>query len=133
MADSNPRLEKVIDAARRGTRVRLLLDSFFDEEEALRSNRATADYLAAVATAQGLDIKARLGNPTNGGLHVKLVLLHLGAAAAQRQPRGVGRRQIRVGERRPIKRRAWCKLAGSSVSWRCCWREEAGKGGALPG
>lgn len=77
IADPNPRLEMVIDAARRGAQVRLLLDSFFDEEEAQRSNQATVDYLTAVASAEGLDIQARLGNPTGGGLHAKLVLVRV--------------------------------------------------------
>jgi hypothetical protein len=49
IADPNPRLQLLIDAARRGAKVRLLLDSLFDEPEANRSNQATVEYLAAVA------------------------------------------------------------------------------------
>ena len=52
IADPNPRLLLLIDAARRGARVRLLLDSYFDEPEALRSNRATTDYLRALVAAR---------------------------------------------------------------------------------
>lgn len=78
IADPNPRLRALFDAARRGARVRLLLDSFFDEPEALRSNRATVDYVNAVASAEGVDLAARLGNPTAGGIHAKLVLVRLG-------------------------------------------------------
>jgi phosphatidylserine/phosphatidylglycerophosphate/cardiolipin synthase-like enzyme len=70
-------LQLVIDAARRGARVRLLLDSFFDEGEALRSNQATVEYLRNLASAEGLDLEARLGNPTGGGLHAKLVLVRV--------------------------------------------------------
>lgn len=77
VADPNPRLQALIDAARRGARVRLLLDSFFDEPDGLRSNRTTVDYIASVAAAEGIDIEARLGNPTLGGIHAKLFLLRL--------------------------------------------------------
>jgi cardiolipin synthase len=78
IADPNPRLEAMLDAARRGARVRILLDSFFDEENSLRSNRATVDYVSAVAAAEGLDLAARTGNPTGGGIHAKMVLLKVG-------------------------------------------------------
>lgn len=76
-ADPNPRLEAVIDAARRGARVRLLLDSLFDDGESLRSNRATVDYVRAIAAAEGLDLDARLGNPTGGGIHAKIMLVQV--------------------------------------------------------
>ncbi len=52
IADPNPRLELLIDSARRGARVRLLLDNYFDDGEALRSNRATVAYVEAVAAAE---------------------------------------------------------------------------------
>ena len=74
----NPRLEMVVDAARRGATVRVLLDSFFDDEDALRSNRATADYLNTLAANEGLDLQAATGNPTGGGIHMKLVLIQVG-------------------------------------------------------
>ena len=61
-----------------GAQVRLLLDSFFDEEDGLRSNRATAEYVRAVAAAEGLNLDVRLGNPTLGGIHAKVVLLGVG-------------------------------------------------------
>lgn len=76
--DPNPRLEALIAAARRGASVRLLLDSFFGDPEDGRSNRATVDYVNALAAAEGLDLRARLGNPAGGGLHAKLHLLALG-------------------------------------------------------
>ena len=78
VADANPRLEAVIAAARRGATVRILLDSFFDDGEDLRSNRATVEYVRAVAAAEGLDLEARLANPTGGGIHMKLVLVQVG-------------------------------------------------------
>jgi phosphatidylserine/phosphatidylglycerophosphate/cardiolipin synthase-like enzyme len=78
IADSNPRLEMLIDAARRGAKVRLLLDSFFDDSEALRSNQATVEYLATIAAAEGIDIMGAVGNPTGGGIHMKLVLVQVG-------------------------------------------------------
>lgn len=77
IADPNPRLQLMIDAARRGARVRLLLDSFFDDPEDPRSNRATTDYVRAIAAAEGLDLDARLGNPTGGGIHAKLLLVRV--------------------------------------------------------
>jgi len=79
IADPNPRLLALIEAARRGARVRLLLDSFFDEADALRSNRATVDYIQNLANTEKLDLEARLGNPTLGGIHAKLALVRLGA------------------------------------------------------
>lgn len=74
IADPNPRLQLLIEAARRGAKVRLLLDSFFDEPEANRSNQATVEYLATIASAEGLDIIAATGNPTGGGIHAKWLL-----------------------------------------------------------
>ncbi len=65
----------------RGAHVRIVLDSYFDDAEALRSNRATVDYVRTVAEAEGLDMDARLGNPTGGGIHAKLMLLTLDGVA----------------------------------------------------
>jgi hypothetical protein len=78
VADPNPRLEALIDAARRGARVRILLDAFFDDGADLRGNAATVAYVAAVAANEGLDLQARLGNPTAGGIHAKLLLMRVG-------------------------------------------------------
>ena len=78
IADPNPRLEAAINAARRGARVRLLLDSYFDEPDSLRSNAATVEYVRSIALSEGLDLDARTGNPTAGGIHAKLVLVHVG-------------------------------------------------------
>jgi phosphatidylserine/phosphatidylglycerophosphate/cardiolipin synthase-like enzyme len=78
IADPNPRLQALIAAARRGARVRLLLDSFFDEPADLRSNQGTVAYINTMASRERLDLAARLGNPTAGGIHAKLVLIRLG-------------------------------------------------------
>jgi hypothetical protein len=77
IADPNPRLEMLIEAARRGAKVHVLLDSLFDEPEDLRSNRATVDYLNLLAVTEGLDLAATTGNPTGGGIHMKLVLVRV--------------------------------------------------------
>ncbi|MCC6454490.1 MAG: lamin tail domain-containing protein [Caldilineaceae bacterium] len=74
IADPNPRLQLLIDAARRGAKVRLLLDSLFDDVEANRSNQATVEYLATIAAAEGIDIIGAVGNPTGGGIHAKWLL-----------------------------------------------------------
>jgi len=68
----------VIDAARRGASVRLLLDGYFDDPQDPRGNRAAAGYVRAIAAAEGLDLDARLGNPTGGGIHAKVVLIQVG-------------------------------------------------------
>jgi phosphatidylserine/phosphatidylglycerophosphate/cardiolipin synthase-like enzyme len=78
VADPNPRLALLLAAARRGASVRVLLDSHFDEPDGLRSNRATVDYLTAIAAAEGLDLVAATANPTGEGLHAKVVLVRLG-------------------------------------------------------
>ena len=56
----------------------VLLDSLFDDDDALRSNHATVEYLNLIAQNEGLDIEARTGNPTGGGIHMKLGLLRVG-------------------------------------------------------
>jgi len=78
IADPNPRLEALIAAARRGAHVQLLLDRYFDDPNALRNNRRAVDYINQVAAQEGLALAARLGNPTRGGIHAKLILLQIG-------------------------------------------------------
>ncbi len=79
IADPNPRLQALVEAARRGAKVRILLDSFFDDAKSLRNNRATVDYVATIASSEGIDIAAAVGNPTAGGIHAKLLLARVGA------------------------------------------------------
>ncbi len=76
--DPNVRLEALINAARRGATVRILLDDFFDNPYAARSNRTTVNYVNGIAAAEKLDLVARLGNPSGAGLHAKLHLLAIG-------------------------------------------------------
>jgi phosphatidylserine/phosphatidylglycerophosphate/cardiolipin synthase-like enzyme len=54
------------------------LDSYFDDAADLRNNAATVAYVRAVAAAEGIDLQARLGNPTAGGIHAKLLLARIG-------------------------------------------------------
>jgi hypothetical protein len=53
IADPNPRLEAYLAAARRGARVRVLLDSFFDDLASPRSNLRAVEYLNAMKRAEG--------------------------------------------------------------------------------
>ncbi len=80
VADPNPRLLAYIAAARRGAKVRVLLDAYFDNQDldSPRSNLRTVEYLTAVAQAEGLDLQARRRNPTGQGIHNKMVLAQIG-------------------------------------------------------
>lgn len=69
----NLRLEAYLAAARRGARVRILLDGFFEAWQ----NAETASYLQGVARREGLDLEVRLANPTFLGLHNKMVLAEI--------------------------------------------------------
>ena len=73
----NPRLQAYFGAARRGAKVRLLLDSFFDRPSDPNSNSETARWTNDVAAKEGLDLEARLGNPTRQGIHNKMVLARI--------------------------------------------------------
>lgn len=76
--DPNIRLEAYIAAARRGARVRILLDSYFDEPAAPRSNAATVRYVNQIAAGEGLDLRAERSNLTGRGIHNKMVLAQIG-------------------------------------------------------
>jgi hypothetical protein len=76
-SDPNPRIQAYVGAARRGARVRILLDSFFDDLSSSRSNLRTEEYLAAVSRAEWLDLQVRRGNPTGLGLHNKMVIAEI--------------------------------------------------------
>jgi hypothetical protein len=58
--------------------VRVLLDNLFDDVDGLRPNRATVDYLNAIAAAENLDPTTAIGNSTVDGIHAKLILMHVG-------------------------------------------------------
>ncbi len=71
--DPNVYLEALIAAASRGARVRLLLDSYYDDGD----NAATVAYiesLRAVSETLRANLHARTGNPTASGIHNKMVL-----------------------------------------------------------
>ncbi len=74
-ADPNLRLEAYVAAARRGATVRVLLDRHFDQGG---DNAETVAHLRSIARDEGLDLQARLGDPTSLGLHNKMVLVHAG-------------------------------------------------------
>jgi len=76
--DPNPRLEAYIAAARRGAQVYILLDWLFDDRSSPHSNYATMIYVNNIAAAEQLALEARLGNPTAGGLHNKMMLARIG-------------------------------------------------------
>ena len=78
----NPRLQAYVDAARRGARVRILLNGgvFNIAYIPLEENVETAEYVNALAEREGLDMMAQLGDPTEYGIHNKMVLVDLGAA-----------------------------------------------------
>jgi phosphatidylserine/phosphatidylglycerophosphate/cardiolipin synthase-like enzyme len=76
--DPNPRLQAIIGAASRGASVRVLLDRYYDDPAAARSNFATVRYLSILAQANGWDLRASIGNPTGLGIHNKMFLVRLG-------------------------------------------------------
>lgn len=71
----NPRAVAYLEAARRGARVRVLLDGYFDDPAEPNSNAALATWLNGVAGMEGLDLVAHVGNPTGRGIHAKIVLV----------------------------------------------------------
>ncbi|MFO7538295.1 MAG: lamin tail domain-containing protein [Chloroflexota bacterium] len=75
--DPNPRLEAYLAAARRGASVHLLLDSYFDEQQAANSNANTCVYIRAIAQAEQLDLDCATTNPTGQGIHNKMVLVQI--------------------------------------------------------
>jgi phosphatidylserine/phosphatidylglycerophosphate/cardiolipin synthase-like enzyme len=74
-SDPNPRLQSMLAAARRGAKVRLLLDEYFDNPTTSRSNWSTCRYVNSIAASEGLDIRCALGNPTGLGIHNKMILI----------------------------------------------------------
>ncbi len=80
-ADPNPRLEAYINAARRGATVRLLLDEYFDDGDAV-SNTATCQYVKTIAQNEGLALDCTLGNPAGLGIHNKMVLAQINGRGA---------------------------------------------------
>lgn len=81
----NLRLAAVINAAKRGASVKILLDSFYDRP-APRSNISTTLYVNDIAKQYGLDLIALRGNPTAGGIHNKLFMMNI-----------AGRKYVQIG------------------------------------
>jgi phosphatidylserine/phosphatidylglycerophosphate/cardiolipin synthase-like enzyme len=79
--DPNLRLEAYLSAARRGARVRILLNGgdFGIKGLSLSRNIEAAAYVNEIARAEELDLSAHLGDPTQYGIHNKMVLVDLGA------------------------------------------------------
>jgi hypothetical protein len=76
--DPNPRLDAYVDAARRGTQVRILLDSFSDDPGDPQGNTATCTYVNGIAASESLDLACQIANPTGTGIHNKMVLVQAG-------------------------------------------------------
>ena len=74
--DPNLRLQAYVAAARRGARVRILLDRHYDHPEEARSNAKTCQFVNSLSAR--FDIQCRLGDPTGLGIHNKLVLVKAG-------------------------------------------------------
>ncbi len=77
ITDPNLRLIGYLAAARRGSRVRVLLDSYFDQASNAAGNWATCDWLNGIAQDENLDLQCQLGNPTGLGIHNKMVLAEI--------------------------------------------------------
>jgi phosphatidylserine/phosphatidylglycerophosphate/cardiolipin synthase-like enzyme len=77
--DPNLRLEAYIAAARRGATVRILLNrGTFGGPQFGTPNTATVAYVNQVARDEDLDLQAALADPTQYGIHNKMVLVWLG-------------------------------------------------------
>jgi hypothetical protein len=77
----NLRLSSYVEAARRGAKVRVLMNgrSFATPESVPpQETVATAAYLNQIAAQESLDLRAATGDPTGGGIHNKMVLVDLG-------------------------------------------------------
>ncbi|MDY7077656.1 MAG: lamin tail domain-containing protein, partial [Chloroflexota bacterium] len=76
--DPNLRLEAYIAAARRGATVRILLNGgAFGQPFYQNTNTDTVAYVNQIASAEGLNLKAAIGDPTAYGIHNKMVLVWL--------------------------------------------------------
>jgi uncharacterized repeat protein (TIGR01451 family) len=77
-AGLNPRVRALVEAARRGVEVRILLDKYYDAG----TNLATCLYLNGLARAEGqgtaLPLQCRLGNVTGLGTHAKVFFAQVG-------------------------------------------------------
>ena len=136
----NPRVAAYLSAARRGARVRVLLDGYFDDPDHWNGNSVTVAYLNLAARDEGLDLAAALGNPAGRGLHNKMVLVTLGrgghASAGERdggatatvEDLGPAERWVHLGSlngsevAHKVNREVAVQVASDSVTptWRGC-------------
>ncbi|MGC9469073.1 MAG: lamin tail domain-containing protein [Anaerolineae bacterium] len=82
ITDPNLRLEAYIAAARRGAKVRILVNgrSYVEGYDGPAAEGiATAAYVNQLAREERLDLRAAVGDPTGDGIHNKMVLVDLGA------------------------------------------------------
>lgn len=86
----NLRLQAYVDAARRGARVRILLNGgTFDQDYIdLTENMTTTAWVNQTARQEMLDLQARMADPTRYGIHGKLVLVRLHDGAGPGNPTG---------------------------------------------
>ncbi len=73
--DPNPRLMAYLESARRGAKVRILLDSYFASYEENDPNSETCEVVNSIAEEERLDLACELGNPTGLGIHNKMILV----------------------------------------------------------
>lgn len=74
----NPRVQALLEAARRGAGVRLLLDAGYDDPLDDNGNTATCLFLNETARAEDLSLSCRLANVTGESIHAKIFLVDLG-------------------------------------------------------
>lgn len=74
---ANVRLEAMVEAARRGASVVLLLDSYFDDGGPT-GNSATCRTVRDIATVEQIDLRCEIANPTGLGIHNKMILASVG-------------------------------------------------------
>ena len=78
--DPNLRVEAYLAAARRGANLWIMLDSYFSNDyDPLdpSNNQQTCNYVLAVARSEGLRIRCTLANPTDQGIHNKMVIAEI--------------------------------------------------------
>ncbi|MGB1251578.1 MAG: lamin tail domain-containing protein [Candidatus Promineifilaceae bacterium] len=79
--DPNPRLHAYIEAARRGAHVWIMLDSYiatkYYDPTDKPDNADVCSYAATVAAQENLNLRCQLSNPTDLGIHNKMVLAQI--------------------------------------------------------
>lgn len=73
----NLRLAALIEAARRGASVWVMLDSYFDDPTHPLSNSATCEQLRQISRFENLDLHCQLQNPAGLGIHNKTTIFFI--------------------------------------------------------